>query len=85
MKHSELKSGDIVVFKMYCDILKREDFWDGYVVFVNEETKKVCISYLEGYKDRHDYIDYDKVVAKYDDDGEYMQFGNISGNSVLLN
>jgi hypothetical protein len=84
MKYEDLKQNDIVIFKRYCDILEREDFQDGSVITVYTDIKKVAISWLEGYKSRVDEVEYDKVIAKYDPNGENMKFGIFSGNSVLL-
>lgn len=85
MKYKNLKSEDIVIFKRYCDILKEETFQDGNVLSVNPERKTVSILWLEGYKSRQDDIEFKKIVAKYDENGEYMNFGVYSGKSVLLN
>lgn len=86
MKHEELKQGDIVIFKirLFPDLQEEEDFHDGNVIAVYPEMKKVCICYLEGYKSRSDEFPYEKVVAKYDENGERMKFGCLSGPSVLL-
>lgn len=85
MKHENLKSEDIVIFKRYCDILEKETFQDGSVLSVNLKRKTVSILWLEGYKTRQDDVVFDKVVAKYDKNGEHMKFGVYSGKSVLLN
>ncbi|WP_252251208.1 hypothetical protein [Clostridium sp. VAP52] len=84
MKHEDLKSGDIVIFKRYSNTLEEETFQDGYVIGVYTERKEVSICWLEGYKSRSDLIKYENVVAKYDKNGEHMKFGIYSGNSVLL-
>lgn len=84
MKHEDLKQNDIVIFKRYCDILEREDYQDGNVVAINPERKEVDICWLEGYSSRVDSIKYDKVIAKYNKEGEYMTFGAYKGNSILL-
>lgn len=84
MKHEDLKREDIVIFKRYDDILEREDYQDGNVIAVHPERNEVAICWLEGYSSRSDSIKYDKVVAKYDKDGEYMAFGSYRGNSILL-
>lgn len=84
MRHDQLKEGNIVVFKMYSDICKEEVFQDGNVISVLSDRNEVSVTYLEGYKSRNDNIHYDKMVAKWDINGKYMTFGNISGNSILI-
>lgn len=84
MKHEDLKEDDIVIFKRYCDILDKEDYQDGSVVAVHPERKEVSICWLEGYSSRSDFVKYDKVIAKYDKNGENMTFGAYRGNSILL-
>lgn len=84
MKHEDLKEDDIVMFKRYDNLLDREDYQDGNVIAIYPECKEVDVCWLEGYQSRCDSVKYDKVIAKYDKDGEYMTFGNYKGNSVLL-
>ena len=84
MKHEELNSNDIVIFKRYCDILEKEDFQDGNVIAVYPERREIGICWLEGYKSRTDSIEYEKVIAKYDTNGKPMKFGVYSGTSILL-
>ncbi|NFH01317.1 hypothetical protein FC831_13700 [Clostridium botulinum] len=84
MKHEDLKSGDIVIFKRYSDTLEEETFQDGNVIGVYPEIKEVDIVWLEGYKSKSDSVKYEKVIAKYDKNGKHMKFGIYSGNSVLL-
>ena len=84
MRCTDLKEADEIVFKRYSDISKKKIFETGTVVFVNNDSKAVCVSWLEGYKDRTDMVDFSDMVAKYDKAGEYMKFDNISGPSVLL-
>ena len=84
MKCSELENGRQVVFKIYSDIHKRKVPECGTVVFVSKGRKEVCVSWLEGYKDRHDNIPYEDMLATYDENGEMMKFDDISGKSVLL-
>jgi hypothetical protein len=43
LKHEDLKSNDIVIFKRYCDILKEEDYQDGNVIAVYPEYRQVDI------------------------------------------
>lgn len=49
-----------------------------------ENTKKICVSWLEGYKDRRDFIPFEDMLAVYNPNGEMMKFDNISGKSDLL-
>lgn len=84
MKHTELKQGDIVIFRQFCDILEREDYQDGSVISVDNERKKVTVCWLDGYKSRVDDIDFCKVIAKPSHDGEFMKLGVFSGKFFLL-
>lgn len=85
MKPTELKQGEQVVFLIYDDIFDKEVYEIGNVVNVDKERERIGVSWLEGYKSRNEDINYNKVIAKYDKNGEYMEFGNIKGNSVLIN
>lgn len=84
MNVKDLKENDQVVFKVYSDIFEKKIYETGTVVSVNQDSHAVDVCWLEGYKNRNDMVDYEDMVAKYDKDGEYMKFGNISGPSVLL-
>lgn len=85
MKHIELKENDLVLFKMYSDILKKETSEVGNVIYVREDNKTVAISWLDGYQSRIDDIEFDKVIAKIDkDEGEYGEIDNIRGYFVML-
>ena len=84
MKHEDLKQDDIVIFKKYSNITNKEEFQDDNIIWIDKENKTISICYLEGYKSMNDVIPYNKVVAKYEPNGEYMRFGCYSGNSVLL-
>lgn len=84
MLHNELKQGEQVVFIQYCNILERDDYEMGNVIYVDEKRKVVAVSYLEGYKSRSDEFPFDKVVARYKRDGDHMYFGVIHGPSDLL-
>jgi len=84
MKHEQLKNGDIVIFKIHSDEMEEDIFQDGNVLDVYADRKEISIIYLEGYKSRNDNIPYDKVIAKFDLNGKYMTFGNLSGTSVLI-
>lgn len=84
MNVNDLKQNDQIVFKVYSDIFEKKIYETGTVVFVNHDSHTVDVCWLEGYKNRNNMVDYEDMVAKYDEDGEYMKFGNISGPSVLL-
>ncbi|WP_346938076.1 hypothetical protein [uncultured Clostridium sp.] len=85
MKPTELKQGEQVVFLIYCDIHEKEVYEIGNVIYVDDERKRIGISYLEGYNSRSEDFGYGKVIAKYDENGQYMEFGNIKGKSILIN
>ena len=84
MKCSDLAAGREVIFIVWSDIYNRKIPEVGTVSSVEPERKKVWVHWLEGYKDRHELISYDDMIAAYDEDGEFMQFEHISGPSVLL-
>lgn len=84
MKCSDLKQGRQVVFNIYSDIFERKIPETGTVLDIYPNRQEVCVHYLEGYKDRHDIIPYEDMLAAYDEASEMMQFGNISGPSVIL-
>lgn len=83
-KCTSLQYNEQVVFKIYSDIYGKKIPMNGSVVSVNEYTKKVDVSWLEGYKDRHDFIPFEDMLAVYNPNGEIMKFDNISGKSDLL-
>lgn len=83
-KCTSLQYSEPVVFKIHSDIYGKKIPMDGSVISVNENTKKVCVSWLEGYKDRHDFIPFEDMLAVYNPNGEMMKFDNISGKSDLL-
>jgi hypothetical protein len=83
-KCTSLKSREEVIFNIYSDILKRKNAETGTVQLVNEVQRKVMVHWLEGYKDRHDMIPFEDMLAVYNANGEYMTFDNISGKSDLL-
>ena len=83
-KCTSLQHNEEVVFNLMSDILKKKVPMVGSVIFVHENTKKVCVSYLEGYKDRHDSIPFEDMLAVHNVNGEMMTFDNISGKSDLL-
>lgn len=84
MRCSELNFGLAVVFKTYSDILKRKYYEVGTVLHVDMDRGKVWVSWLDGYKDRRKPIPFKDMVAAYNENGEYMKFENVSGNSILL-
>ncbi len=84
MNINDLKQDDQIVFKLYSDIYKKKIYETGTVISANQEDHTVNVCWMEGYKNRNDIVAYGDMVAKYDKDGEYMRFGNISGPSVLL-
>lgn len=84
MKAKDLKDGDIVIFKQYSSILDKEDYQDGSVISVDVENKEVSVVWLEGLVSRTDDIPFEKLVAKFDESGEMMTFGVLSGTSVLI-
>lgn len=81
---SSLKNGEQVVFKYFSEVLKRNTYEEGTVDFVDANNKNVSVSYLEGYKDRHDDIPFNRMVAVYNSSGKVMKFDHISGPSDLL-
>lgn len=83
-KCTSLKENENVVFNIYSDIYKKKIPMDGTVLSVNENTKKVCVSWLDGYKDRHDFIPFEDMLGVYNPNGKMMKFDNISGKSDLL-
>ena len=84
MRCSDLLPGGEVIFKVWSDIYKQKIPEVGTVSSVEPGRKKVWVHWLEGYKDRHEPISYDDMVAAYDKDGKFMRFEHISGPSVLL-
>ena len=83
-KCTSLQPNEPVVFKIYSDIYGKKIPMDGSVISVYENTKKVCVSWLEGYKDRNDFIPFEDMLAVYNPNGEVMKFDNVSGKSDLL-
>ena len=83
-KCTSLKFNEQVVFMIHSDIYEKKIPIDGSVISVLENTKKVCVSWLDGYKDRHDFIPFDDMLAVYNPNGKMMKFDNIYGNSDLL-
>lgn len=85
MKCSELKPNDTVVFYVIIYADRKEEVYDGNVIYIDNERKAVCVCYLEGYKSRSDIIPFDKMIAKADENGEEMLFDDwIRGKSIIL-
>lgn len=83
-KCTSLQCNEQVVFKIHSDIYKKKIPMDGSVIAINERAKTVCVSWLDGYKDRKDFISFEDMLAVYNPNGEMMKFDNISGKSDLL-
>ena len=83
-KCTSLQSGEQVVFMIHSDILGKKIPMNGNVISVYENSKNVCVSWMEGYKDRHDTVPFEDMLAVYNSEGEMMKFDNISGKSDLL-
>lgn len=83
-KCTSLQSNEQVVFKIYSDIYGKKIPMDGSVISVYKNAKKVGVSWLEGYKDRYDFIPFEDMLAVYNPNGDMMKFDNISGKSDLL-
>ena len=83
-KCTSLKAGEQVIFNIYSDIFKRKKAENGSVVFVNKDTRTVCVSYMEGYKERHSDIPFGDMLAVHNPDAPVMKFENISGKSDML-
>jgi hypothetical protein len=86
MKRSckNLKLQDIIIFRVFNNILNREIYECGTIEEIDLALNRVWISWLEGYRDRGDYFPFEKLVAVYDENGEQMTFGTLTGPSVLL-
>lgn len=85
MKYIDLKENDLVLFKTYSDILKRDYAEVGNVIYIREDNKTIAISWLDGYQSRVDDIEFDKVIAKIDkDNGEYGEIDCIRGYFIML-
>lgn len=79
-----LKQDEQVVFNIYSDIYERKIPMVGSVIDVYSDRKVVVVSWLEGHKDRKDFIPFSDMLAVYNPDGERMNFENISGKSDVL-
>lgn len=83
-KCKDLKLHETVIFKVFNDILNREIYECGTIEEIDPTLNRVWISWLEGYKDRGNYFPFEKLVSVYDENGEQMTFGTLTGPSVLL-
>ena len=81
---SSLKENEQVVFNRYCNIFKDKVPETGSVVSVNLNNNTVCVSWLEGYKNRKDDVHFEDMLAVHNPEGEMMRFKNISGKSDRL-
>ncbi len=81
---TSLQNGEQVVFNIFSDIYKRKVPETGSVKFVDAARKTVCVSWLEGYKDRNDDIPFEDMLAVHNPNAPVMKFENISGKSDLL-
>lgn len=84
LKCSELEQGRGIVFKINIFQNEEKQYWTGNVIYVNQKSRTVCVSYLEGYKSRTDDIPFEDCIAAYDIDGTMMKFDNIQGTSIIL-
>lgn len=83
-KVSELKQGDLVVFRIDAHGWGKKYSEYGHVYEVRKEEKKVDVHWLCGYQDRHDKIPFEDVLAVHDENGEWMDFDGVRGRSLLL-
>lgn len=60
-----------------------ESVIDGCVTGIYENG--VMIHYLYGYKSMSDLVAYEHLVARHNEEGEYIRFKGISGRSEILN
>ena len=77
-----LQKGEQVVFNIYNNIYDKKIPEVGSVISV--EPNGVWIRWLEGYRDRLDFIPFEDMIAVYDENGEMMKWHGIEGKSVLL-
>lgn len=83
-KCSSLKNNEQVVFKIHSDLYNKKIPMDGSVKSVYQEKRMVWVSWMEGYKERYNFIPFDDMLAVYNPKGEFMKFENISGRSDIL-
>lgn len=83
-KCTSLQYSEPVVFKIHSDIYGKKIPMDGTVISVHENSNKVYVSWMEGYKERRNLVPFEDMLAVYNPNGEIMKFENISGKSDLL-
>ncbi len=83
-KCKDLKLHETIIFKVFNNILNHEIYECGTIEEIDLALNRVWISWLEGYKDRGNYFSFEKLVAVYDEKGERMTFGTLTGPSILL-
>lgn len=83
-KVTSLQPGEHVVFRVYNDIYKEKRPIDGTVDFINTDKRLVSVSYLYGYNNMDAFIPYEDMLAVYNPDGKYMDFGGVKGLSDEL-
>ena len=83
-KCSSLQAEEQVVFWLTPDFRRGKVVMNGSVVFVDESAKTVCVSWMEGYRERHDDIPFEDMLAVHNSKAPVMKFENISGKSDLL-
>jgi len=81
---TSLIPGEQVVFKLYSSIYGKKIPETGTVDFVDTKQNYIWISYLCGYKNMDAFIPFEDMLAVYNPNGEYMEFGNIRGYSDEL-
>ncbi len=81
---TSLKYNELVVFNIYSDILRKKTAKFGNVIQVYSDTRKVDVSWLEGYKNRCNFIPFEDMLAVHNPDGEMIKFDNIYSKSDLL-
>lgn len=84
VKTSELKPGMDIIFKKKADISDAREYENGTIISIDREAKYAGVNYLEGYKDRHDFVPLSDIAAVYDKEGEHMRFGAFSGPSAVV-
>jgi len=83
-KCTSLQPDEQVVFNVHSDIFKRKIPMNGSVVFVDKNKRTVNVSWLEGYREHHNDISFDDMLAVHNPAASVVRFENISGKSDLL-
>lgn len=81
---NSLKQNEHVVFNVWSDIYNHKIPMNGNVLYVDKQSKTVCVNYLYGYKSETEHVEYNDMLAVYNPDGKMMYFDNIYGCSDLL-